>query len=60
MRPYTDGRLDRYRISIPWELSEFRTQPLLSEGSLTCDPCHHRGPMESASRLQCSQSVSNQ
>ena len=45
MRPYTEGRLDRYRIGIPWELSEIRTQPWLSEGSLTCDPCHHRGPI---------------
>ena len=44
MRPYTEGRLDRYRIGIPRELSEIRTQPWLSEGSLTCDPCHHRGP----------------
>ena len=48
MRPYTEGRLDRYRIiriCIPRELSEVRTQPWLSEGSLTCDPCHHRGPI---------------
>ena len=45
MRPYTDGRLDRYRIGIPRELSEIRTQPWLCEGSLTCDPCHHRGPI---------------
>ena len=42
MRPYTEGQLDRYRIGIPRELSEIRTQPWLSEGSLTCDPCHHR------------------
>ena len=35
MRPYTEGRLHRYRIGIPWELSEIRTQPWLSEGSLT-------------------------
>ena len=35
MRPYTKGRLDRYRIGIPRELSEIRTQPWLSEGSLT-------------------------
>ena len=27
MRPYTHGRLDRYRIGIPRELSEIRTQP---------------------------------
>ena len=27
------------------ELSEIRTQPWLSERSLTCDPCHHRGPI---------------
>ena len=45
MRPYSEGRLDRYRIGIPLELSEVRTQPWLSEGSLTCDPCHHRGPI---------------
>ena len=45
MRPCTDGRLDRYRIGIPRELSEIRTQPWLSEGSLTCDPCHHRRPI---------------
>ena len=44
MRPYTEGRLGRYRIAIPRELSEIRTQPWLSEGSLTCDPCRHRGP----------------
>ena len=35
----------RYSIDIPRELSEIRTQPWLSEGSLTCDPCHHRGPI---------------
>ena len=29
------ARLDRYRIGIPRELSEIRTQPWLSEGSLT-------------------------
>ena len=34
------ARLDRYRIGIPRELSEIR-----SEGSLTCDPYHHRGPI---------------
>ena len=44
-RPYTKGRLDCYRIDIPRELSEIHTQPWLSEGSLTCDPCHHRGPI---------------
>ena len=31
MRPYTDGRLDRYRIGISRELTEIRTQPWLSE-----------------------------
>ena len=31
------ARLDR----IPRELSVIRTQPWLSEGSLTCDPYHH-------------------
>ena len=35
---HTEGRLDRYSIGIPRELSEIRTQPWLSEGSLTCDP----------------------
>ena len=25
--------------------SEISTQPWLSEGSLTCDPYHHRGPI---------------
>ena len=45
MRPYSEGRLDRYHIGIPLELSEIRTQPWLSKGSLTCDPCHHRGPI---------------
>ena len=39
------ARLDRYRIGIPRELSEIRTQPWLSEGSLTCDPYHHSGPI---------------
>ena len=29
------ARLDRYRIGIPRELSEIRTQPWLSKGSLT-------------------------
>ena len=27
MRPYTEGLLDRYRLGIPRELSEIRTQP---------------------------------
>ena len=44
MRPYTEGRLDRYRIGIPRELSEIRTQPWLSEGSVTCDPRHYKDP----------------
>ena len=47
MRPYsayTEGRLDRYRIGNPRELYEIHTQPWLSEGSLTCDSCHHMGP----------------
>ena len=39
------ARLDRYRIGTPRELSEIRTQPWLSGGSLTCDPYHHRGPI---------------
>ena len=38
----TEGRLDRYRKGIPRELFEIRTLPWLSEGSLTCDPYHHR------------------
>ena len=42
MRPYTEGRLYRYRIGIPRELSEIRTQLWLSERSLTCEPSHHR------------------
>ena len=33
------------RIGIPRELSEIRTQPWLSEGSLTSDSCHHSGPI---------------
>ena len=45
MRPYTEGRLDRYCIGIPQELSEISPQPWLGEGSLTCDPCHNRGPI---------------
>ena len=45
MRSYTVCRLERYRIGIPRELSEIRTEPWFSEGSLTCDPCHHRGPI---------------
>ena len=45
MRPYTESRLDSYRIGIPLELLEFRTQPWLSEGCLTCDPCHQKGPI---------------
>ena len=43
--PILMARLDRYRIGIPRELSEIRTQPWLSEGSLTCDQYHHRGPI---------------
>ena len=31
-RPYTEGRLNRYRIGIPRKLSEVHTQPWLSEG----------------------------
>ena len=27
MRPYAEGRLDRYRVGIPRELSEISTQP---------------------------------
>ena len=42
MRHYTESRLDSYYIGIPWELSEIRTQPWLSKGSLTCDPYHHK------------------
>ena len=45
MRPYTESRLDLYGIGILRELSEIRTQPWLGEGSLTCDPCHHKGPI---------------
>ena len=30
---------------IPRKVSENRTQPWLHEGSLGCDPCHHRGPI---------------
>ena len=45
MRLYTEGRLDPYRIGTPRELSEIRTQHWLSEGFLTCDLCHHRGPI---------------
>ena len=45
MRSYTECRLDRYLLGIPRELSEIRTQPWLREGSLPCDPCHHRGPI---------------
>ena len=40
------ARLDRYRIDILRGLSEIRTQPWLSEGSLTSDPYHHRGPRQ--------------
>ena len=40
---YSEGRLYRHRIGIPRKLSEIRTQPWLSEGFLTYDPCHHRG-----------------
>ena len=51
------ARLDRYRIGIPRELSEIRTQPWLSEESITCDPYHLEPStfrlLESASRLQC-------
>ena len=39
IRPYTEGQLDRYRI--PRELSEIRTQPWLSEESLTCETAIH-------------------
>ena len=43
MQSYTEGRIDRYRIGIPQELSEIRTQPRMSEGF--CYRCHHRGPI---------------
>ena len=43
--PILMAQLARYCIGIPRELSEIRTQPWLSEGSLTCDPYHHRGPI---------------
>ena len=39
MRPYTDGRLDRYRIGIPRELSEIRTQPWLSDTNTDTEIC---------------------
>ena len=42
---YSETRLDRYRIGIPQELYEIHIQTWLSERSLTCDPCHHRGPI---------------
>ena len=45
MRPNNEGRLDRYRIGIPRELSEVRTLSWLSEESLTCDLFHHKGPI---------------
>ena len=38
MRPYTDGPIGPLSYRHSWELSEIRTQPWLSEGSLTCDP----------------------
>ena len=44
MNPYTEGRLDCDRIGIPRELFEIRTQPWLTEGSLTCDPCRTENP----------------
>ena len=44
MRSYTEGRLDRYHKHSSGE-SEICTQPWLSEGSLICDPYHHRGPI---------------
>ena len=40
MRPSTEGWLDRYCIGIPREI---HTLPWMSEGSLTCNPCHHKG-----------------
>ena len=55
--PIHEGRLDRYRNDIPRELSELRTQPWLSEGSLTCDPCHHRDPSFNARRRNSITSV---
>ena len=54
MRSYTEGRLDRYRIGIPPELSEIRTQPWLSEGSLTCDPCRTQSMDLTGSHNPCS------
>ena len=45
MRPYTDGPIGPLSYRHSRELSEIRTQPWLSEGSLTCDPYHHRGPI---------------
>ena len=45
MRSYTEGRLGRYCLGIPRELSKVPTLPWLSKGSLTCDLCHYRGPI---------------
>ena len=45
MMPYTDGPIGPLSHRHSWELSEIRTQPWLSEGSLTCDPYHHKGPI---------------
>ena len=61
MRPYTDDRLDRYRIGIPRELSGIRTQPWLSEGSFdnsaihvtTGDPSFNCGPTQLHQQCPC-------
>ena len=52
------ARLDRYRIDIPRELSEIRTQPWLSEGSLTChvitgDPSFNCAPTQFHQQCPC-------
>ena len=52
------ARLDRYRIGIPREWSEIRTQPWLSEGSLTCDPCHTGDPSFNCAPTQFLSTVS--
>ena len=55
MRPYIEGRLNRYRIGILRELSEIPTQLWLCEGSSTCDPSFNCAPTQFYYQCPCYQ-----
>ena len=45
MRSYTEGLIGSLSYRHSSGVVRNPTQPWLSEGSLTCDPYHHRGPI---------------